>query len=84
MNIPDKATMYREVNRVLKPGGALAIYDILTGPAGGKACPRDRKELALMLHCEARRPARYSSKGEFVPLDRHQGWRGYLGFHVAP
>ncbi len=27
--------------------------------------------LALMLHCEARRAARYRSKGEFVPLD-HQ------------
>src|SRR5215469_5381827 len=26
--------------------------------------------LALMLHCEARREARYSSKGEFVPLDQ--------------
>jgi RNA polymerase sigma factor (sigma-70 family) len=26
--------------------------------------------LALMLHCEARREARYSSNGEFVPLDR--------------
>ncbi len=26
--------------------------------------------LALMLHCEARRPARISREGEFVPLDR--------------
>ena len=26
--------------------------------------------LALMLHCEARRQARYSSDGKFVPLDR--------------
>jgi len=26
--------------------------------------------LALMLHCEARRAARYSSNGEFVPLDK--------------
>jgi RNA polymerase sigma-70 factor (ECF subfamily) len=26
--------------------------------------------LALMLHCEARRVARYTRNGEFVPLDR--------------
>ena len=26
--------------------------------------------LALMLHCEARRAARYTSEGEFVPLDQ--------------
>jgi RNA polymerase sigma factor (sigma-70 family) len=28
--------------------------------------------LALMLHCEARREARYSTKGEFVPLDQQE------------
>ena len=32
MNIPDKARLYGEMFRVLKPGGTLAIYDILRGP----------------------------------------------------
>jgi predicted RNA polymerase sigma factor len=31
--------------------------------------------LALMLHCEARRDARYTSEGEFVPLDQQDTMR---------
>jgi SAM-dependent methyltransferase len=34
MNIPDKPRLYREMHRVLKPHGTLAIYDILSGPSG--------------------------------------------------
>ena len=34
MNIPDKSRLYGEMHRVLKPGGMLAIYDILAGPSG--------------------------------------------------
>lgn len=34
MNIADKATLYAEAYRVLKPGGQLALYDVLQGDGG--------------------------------------------------
>lgn len=37
--------------------------------------PEGRGLLALMLHCEARRPARCAADGRFVPLDRQDATR---------
>ena len=34
MSIADKTTLYREMGRVLRPGGKLALYDVLAGAAG--------------------------------------------------
>jgi SAM-dependent methyltransferase len=34
MNIPDKTRLYNEMRRVLRPGGALACYEILAGEGG--------------------------------------------------
>jgi ubiquinone/menaquinone biosynthesis C-methylase UbiE len=39
MNIPEKPRLYEEMHRVLKPGGTLAIYDILAGPSGAVLFP---------------------------------------------
>jgi RNA polymerase sigma-70 factor, ECF subfamily len=52
---------------------ALAAEAIALGRTLTQVMPREAEAhglLALMLHCEARRGARYTGDGEFVPLDQ--------------
>jgi len=39
MNIADKARLYAEMRRVLKPGGRLGLYDVLQGEGGAMRYP---------------------------------------------
>jgi cyclopropane fatty-acyl-phospholipid synthase-like methyltransferase len=39
MNIEDRATFYDELQRVLKPGAPLCLFDVMKGPAAGMLYP---------------------------------------------
>ena len=48
--VPDKAAVYREAFRVLRPGGRLAVSDIV---ATGPIRPADRRDLELWGRCSS-------------------------------
>jgi len=50
MNIHDRATLYAEAARVLKPGAPFAIYDVMKGPTDGMLFPVPWSETAETSH----------------------------------
>jgi RNA polymerase sigma-70 factor (ECF subfamily) len=72
-SLPDAASTHR----------ALASEAIVLGRVLVQLLPAEPEALgllALMLHCEARRDARFSNTGEFIPLDQQDTarWLGNL------
>lgn len=50
MNIPDRAALYRETARVMKPGATLCIYDVMAGNGESLAFPLPWAETAETSH----------------------------------
>ncbi len=52
MNIEDKPALYREIARVLRPGGRFVFHDILAGPAGEAYYPvpwAEKPEMSFLI-----------------------------------
>ena len=69
MNIADKVRLYSEIWRVLKPGGLLAIYDVVAGTGGPLIFPVPW--------------AREPSISFLVTPDELRKLLGQVGFHVV-
>jgi len=50
MNIPDRVALYREIARVLRPGAAFVLYDVMQAGDGGLAFPLPWAQSAAASH----------------------------------
>jgi SAM-dependent methyltransferase len=87
MNIPDKARLYREAHRVLRPGGRLAMHEIMAGPVPGLHFPvpwARTAELSFLLPPEdVRRLIRGTGFAESVWQDETDAVEAWLGERLA-
>ena len=68
MNIPDKAAVFKEAARVIRPGGQFAIFEIMSGPAPGDiAFPQPWASAASESHLAS--PATYARHAESAGFD---------------
>jgi len=88
MNIKDRAGLYREIARVLKPGALLCIYDVMKGPADGLTYPVPWAESADTSHLTtpADMTALLQNAGFSVELteDRKESAIAFFRDRVAP
>jgi SAM-dependent methyltransferase len=71
---PDKAQVFREAYRVLKPGGRLAISDVV---ATAELPPEAREDLALYIGC-------MSGASQIGELERQLGDAGFTSIRITP
>jgi SAM-dependent methyltransferase len=82
MNVPDKRRLFREVARVLRPGGGFAVYDLMRFGPGALSYPMPWAQDAATSFVES--PDDYAAAAEaagfqeIARCERRDGAIGYL------
>jgi sarcosine/dimethylglycine N-methyltransferase len=70
MNVADKARLYGEARRVLRPGGRLAVWDIIAGRRGGLDFPLPWADQPALSHLVAADQLRAAIEGAGFAVTR--------------